>query len=131
MKYINSQKYDWDCGVIAALNGLKWLGLNYTWNDYEDIQESLQCDQDGTDPEMMSRIFEDYESVKKEKPTWQFLKEWCRDENKAAIISFQEKDGEEHLAFYDGKKCPNHCLNKKSELEDRFGEKEYCLLLFK
>ena len=129
--YIQNQKYDWDCGVIAVINSKKWLGGNIGIKQFDEVRCQIDCDEDGTDPAALYLQYGSRQAVNKQNPTWNFVKEWCQDDDKSAIISFKDQDDIDHLAFYDGEQCPNHSLGKdwQKKLPKKFNKNEYCLLL--
>lgn len=129
MSYVYEQFHEGDCAVIACFNALIWRGLPL---NRMQVAARLKCDADLGTTE--SRIFEfAVKALNLCNVTHAYdemISQVLRP-NKAALLSYIcDDDGEEHLAFFDGKEFPNHLLDGGSNrLEEVWDEDSYALIL--
>lgn len=102
MKYIDKQKFDWDCAVVAVMNALIYKGKK---PNYRKIRSLLKTDPSGTEDDsiftgLLDLGFERVVLVLNGKHTYKG----------PALLAYDDDYGDSHIAFFNNNKGYNTFL---------------------
>lgn len=109
MRYINKQKTEYDCAVIAIMNALINKGFE---PKYDFILSILDTDEEGTSDESIFAAIMGLGFKSKVLNNFDF--------DGPAIVAYQDDFGDDHVAFFKSNKKGYNTFLKKGKIKKQY-----------